>query len=153
MDNSTYLDDALEDERNEHRAARAQMAKESHIPLATETHVPRFFKGLDEGDGACDTFYVDRLTGHEVMRYDAADPANTNPYYGAESDGSCMAKKGYQIGEMIRRDQVVISDDDLRAMCRQRDDYDDYDDYGDDDYDDSWDDPDTDEPEDDVDEL
>lgn len=70
-----------------------------------ERTVPRFqynvWNGQHWEDTVCDVYYIDRLTGKEVLRYDAADPANTNPHYGAESDYWKMHKRGYDLEQRI----------------------------------------------------
>lgn len=55
-----------------------------------------------------DIIWTDRLTGKVVMRYDGADPANTNPSYGAVPDETCFARKGLDINAEIELEQAVI---------------------------------------------
>jgi hypothetical protein len=58
-----------------------------------------------------DIYYVDRLTGAEVMRYDGADPANTSPAYGAKSDKECLASRGYDLDEEVEISRCVVEVD------------------------------------------
>lgn len=86
--------------------------------------IRRYFKGWDCPDAVtADVFFVDRLTGKEISRYDGVDPANTDPKYGAISDQEVFERKGWNINEMIEEQQSVISSEKLNAMCR----YDTYD--------------------------
>ncbi|RVM91493.1 hypothetical protein [Sinorhizobium meliloti] len=60
------------------------------------TMIARFAWKLDTGfdDEICDEVCVDRLTGQEVVRYDAGDPANHNPAYGGWSKREYLARAG-----------------------------------------------------------
>lgn len=60
----------------------------------------------DEDYDVCDIWYVDRLTGAEIMRYDAADPANRPPL--GPSDADCLAQRGYNIDEEISVSQSRV---------------------------------------------
>ena len=116
-------DEFLEEERYEHRLQQQDHDRRSRPPASRGDLVARFFKGLDCPDSTtADVFYIDRTTGQEVMRYDGADPANTNPYYGATPDADRLARRGYDIGEMIPRDRCVIDDVALGRLCRTSDD-------------------------------
>lgn len=67
-----------------------------------EELIRRFFHRYeDDEEFICDAVWTDRTTGKEVLRYDAADPANTSPDYGAVSDADCFASKGLDIREMV----------------------------------------------------
>ena len=64
--------------------------------------VPRYTRRTDTPDDyTCDHVWIDRLTGQEVLRYDAADPANTSPAYGARPDPEVLAQKGHSVDEEI----------------------------------------------------
>ena len=92
------IDEALEDADREHRLAQAALnRKRVAIP---DGKVQRYESTYDERED-CDKVWIDRLTGKEVMRYDAADPANTNSYYGARPDEEFFVKKGLDIYELI----------------------------------------------------
>ena len=101
----TEEDEALEEADNEHRLAqRALRLKSIAIP---EGKIRRYHPTVDESDRyTCDVVWVDRLTGKEVFRYDAADPANTNSYYGAESDESRFKKRDLDPYELIDKEQA-----------------------------------------------
>lgn len=68
-----------------------------------EKMVRRYTKRLDidEGDLICDAVWTDRTTGKVVLRYDAADPANTDPEYGAVPDSECFKNRGLDMYEMV----------------------------------------------------
>lgn len=70
-----------------------------------ERTVRRYVKAYDdEGDPdgtVYDAVWIDCTTGAEVMRYDAADPANTEESYGAIPDSQCFANKGLDINERV----------------------------------------------------
>src|SRR5262249_26031203 len=73
------------------------------------TVVPRYIRSIDAPDEYThDIVYTDRLTGKVVMRYDGADPANTNPHYGARPDSECMASRGHDIDAEIEAEQSVL---------------------------------------------
>lgn len=92
------IDEALEDADREHRLAqRALRRKRVDIP---DGKVLRYESTYDESED-CDKVWVDRLTGREVLRYDAADPANTNSYYGARPDEEVFTRKGLDIYALI----------------------------------------------------
>lgn len=90
------MDEAQEDFYREHMAAqRALQRKRINVPAGK---VMRYEYVYDESEEyMCDKVWVDRLTGEEVMRYDAADPANTNSYYGARPDEESFVKRGLDI--------------------------------------------------------
>ena len=99
-------DDIYADYRNE----QAYFDGLSSLPRATETAVPRYFKGWDcPDDTTADVVYIDRLTGKEVMRYDGADPANTRFDYGARPDAKIFARRGMNIKETIDPGKAVVS--------------------------------------------
>lgn len=74
----------------------------------------RYLRSWDRGDPndpnstVYDAIYTDRLTGREVMRYDAADPANTQASYGAITDEEAMASRGLDINEEIDAEKSVL---------------------------------------------
>lgn len=106
MEATPYDDDIAEDYRNE----QAYFNSLSSLPRATDTAVPRYFKGMDCPDSTtADVVYIDRLTGKEVMRYDGADPANTRFDYGATPDSEYFSRDGRNIKEMIDPNAAVIS--------------------------------------------
>jgi hypothetical protein len=79
------VDEAQEDFDREHRLAqRALRLDRTEIP---EGKVRRYESTSDcSAPDLADVLWIDRMTGKEVFRYDGADPANTNSYYGAMSD-------------------------------------------------------------------
>lgn len=94
------IDEALEDFAREHRFAQAALERK-HIDVPTGK-VMRYESVYDESEECmCDKVWIDRLTGKEVMRYDAADPANTNSYYGARPDEEGFVRRGLDIYELI----------------------------------------------------
>ena len=69
--------------------------------------VKRYEYVYDESEELmCDKVWIDRLTGKEVTRYDAADPANTNSYYGARPDEEIFIHKGLNYYELIDADKA-----------------------------------------------
>lgn len=66
------------------------------VDAEAPTTIARFFWKLDTGfdDEICDEVCVDRLTGHEVVRYDAGDPANHHPAYGGWSKKEYLLRAG-----------------------------------------------------------
>lgn len=121
---------ARAEEQNEYRLAQNEHNERSSVPFAKNGKIARFLKFVDYGYD-CDQIYVDRKTGEQVLRYDLGDPANTNPYYGAEPDGDILARTGFDIKEMIRPDQQKVSDEEIKSRYTLNPPYDDYD-YGDD---------------------
>ena len=92
------IDEAQEDFDREHRLAQAALnRKRVDIP---EGKVLRYEYTYDEREDF-DKVWIDRLTGKEVLRYDAADPANTNSYYGARPDEESFVKRGLDIYALI----------------------------------------------------
>jgi hypothetical protein len=93
-------DEAQEDFYREHRFAQNSLQrKRVDIPPGK---VMRYEYVYDQSeDLMCDKIWIDRLTGKEVMRYDAADPANTNSYYGARPDEEIFVRKGLNYYELI----------------------------------------------------
>jgi hypothetical protein len=59
-------------------------------------------------DTTYDIQWVDRLTGRIVFDYDGADPANTNPAYGAPTDRECFESRGLDIDEEIPISKAVV---------------------------------------------
>lgn len=87
--------------------------------------IRRFVKTYDEPDEyTCDAIWTDRITGKVVMSYDAADPANTNPAYGARPDSDCFARKGLDINEEIEIGRSVVevsaSEAEFHASMKER---------------------------------
>lgn len=92
--------------------------------------VPRYLRIYDCPDKfTCDICYVDQKTGKEIMRYDGADPANTNPVYGAISDEECFSRKGLDKNEQIEESECVPTStwQNRYAQICNDDDWDDYD--------------------------
>lgn len=96
-------DEARAEAENEHRLAQAALRlKRIEVP---EGKIKRYQSATDESSAdLCDRVWVDRLTGKVVIRYDLADPANTNSYYGAESDEAMFASVGLDPYELIDKD-------------------------------------------------
>lgn len=94
------MDEAQKDFEREHRAAQAALQRK-HIPIP-EGKTMRYQSTMDSSDRyLCDKVWIDRLTGQEVLRYDAADPANTNSYYGARPDEESFIKRGLDYYALI----------------------------------------------------
>ena len=73
-------------------------------------HTPRYKKVYDCPDEyTCDVVYIDRLTGKEIIRYDGADPANTNTECGGISDSDRFLNRGLDKHEKVV-DTDVVSD-------------------------------------------
>jgi hypothetical protein len=109
------LDEALEDERRERMYAEREFAGKSSAPMPKDGKIARYWSFYDQDDDTvCDKVWVDRKTGERVMRYDAADPANTHPYYGASPDSVYFSKYGRDIKEMIDPSEVCMPDHELR---------------------------------------
>ncbi|MCC8949309.1 hypothetical protein H8A97_30460 [Bradyrhizobium sp. Arg62] len=73
------------------------------------TMIPRYVRSTFEPDEyTYDIIWTDRLTGKCVLSYDGADPANTNPAYGAKPDSDCLASCGHDINAEIELGQSVI---------------------------------------------
>jgi hypothetical protein len=70
-------------------------------------HFRRYFDGTradhcgEFGSTVYDCIWYDRKTGKPVMRYDAADPANTQVDY---DDAFVMWRKGVDLNEMLESD-------------------------------------------------
>ncbi len=94
------MDDAQKDFAREHRyAQRALQRKRVDVQAGK---VMRYEYVYDQSEEfMCDKVWIDRLTGGEVMRYDAADPANTNSYYGARPDEESFIRRGLDIYALI----------------------------------------------------
>lgn len=94
------IDEAQLDFEREHRYAQAALQRR-HIDVP-DGKAKRYEYVYDESEERmCDKVWIDRLTGREVMRYDAADPANTNSYYGARPDEEYFVRRGLDIYELI----------------------------------------------------
>lgn len=94
------IDEAQADFEREHRLAqRALQRKRIAVP---DGKVMRYEFTYDSSEELmCDKVWIDRLTGAEVFRYDAADPANTNSYYGARPDEESFVRRGLDIYAVI----------------------------------------------------
>ena len=94
------MDDAQEDFDREHRAAQAALQRK-RIPIP-KGMVMRYESTMDQSERyMCDKVWIERLTGQEVFRYDAADPANTNSYYGARPDEESFIRRGLDYYALI----------------------------------------------------
>lgn len=94
------IDEAQEDFAREHRYAQAALQrKRTKVPRGKTMRYEGVYDMSEEC--MCDKVWIDRLTGIEVMRYDAADPANTNSYYGARPDEESFIQKGLDFYELI----------------------------------------------------
>jgi hypothetical protein len=112
-------------DNNEYRLAQNHHNSDSNPPWRDRDGLtPRFVKGMDQSEGDCDNVIVDRTTGEVVLRYDAADPANTNPYYGATTDGECMRKKGLEINEMVSHNLIITTPQSLAKIFLPNDSFD-----------------------------
>ena len=113
--NTTEVEDDVE---ADYRSERAYHRSKCSPPRPKDGKIARFFKGVNQDDGSgysCyDYVWVDRTTGRKVMSYDGADPANTDPFHGADTDEECLFKMGYNMNEMIDPEQAVIPDDEIR---------------------------------------
>jgi hypothetical protein len=99
------IDEAQEDFEREHRYAQAALRRK-HVDVP-DGKVKRYEYVYDESEERmCDKVWIDRLTGKEVTRYDAADPANTNSYYGARPDEEIFVHKGLDYYELIDTDKA-----------------------------------------------
>lgn len=101
-------------------------------PQPRDGLVARYWWGYDCPDSTtCDKVYIDRVTGREVGRYDAADPANTRFDYGATTDADWFASMGLRLSELVRPEDCTLTEAECAArMAVSYDDcYDDYDDY------------------------
>jgi hypothetical protein len=116
------VDGIAEDYRNEQKYFNSRCRP----PRDKDGLVARYWRGHDCPDKyTCDVVYIDRMTSKEVMRYDGADPANTQFDYGAQTDEDCFIRKGLDLYAMIRPDQAKVSIEDcMKRMCA--DDWDDY---------------------------
>lgn len=79
------------------------MAEDAPTPM-----IPRYERSTFQDDRTYDIIWTDRLTGKIAMRYDGADPANTNPAYGAKSDSEYLASRGHDINAEIALDASVV---------------------------------------------
>lgn len=72
------------------------------VDASAQLMVLRFICETESPDDTTyDVLYIDRTTGQCVMRYDGADPANTNPSYGAIPDREALERLGYNLDEEI----------------------------------------------------
>lgn len=94
------FDEAQADFEREHRYAQAALQrKRIEIPDGMTMRYECTYDMSE--DLMCDKVWIDRLTGAEVLRYDAADPANTNSYYGARPDEESFIRRGLDIYAVI----------------------------------------------------
>lgn len=71
--------------------------------------IPRYVRStLEPDERTYDIVWKDRLTGNVVLQYDGADPANTNPHYGARPDSESFERKGLNIDDEIEFAKSVI---------------------------------------------
>jgi hypothetical protein len=97
---NSEIDGAQEDFEREHRYAQAALQrKRTKVPRGKTMRYEYVYDASEEC--MCDKVWIDRLTGSEVMRYDAADPANTNSYYGARPDEESFVRRGLNIYQLI----------------------------------------------------
>jgi hypothetical protein len=76
---------------------------------AASTTVRRYVRsGYTPTATTYEIIWHDRLTGSVVLRYDGADPANTNPAYGGQSDEEYFENKGLNIHAEIERSQSKL---------------------------------------------
>lgn len=98
-------DEALEDLEREHRYAQNAL-KRKRISVPTGKTL-RYESTTDcSEEGMADVVWIDRLTGKEVFRYDGADPANTNSYYGAPSDEESFTNRGLDVYALISKTEA-----------------------------------------------
>lgn len=98
-------DEAQEDFDREHRYAQRVLQRKI-IPIPNGKTM-RYVRVMDASEECmADNVWIDRLTGKEVFRYDAADPANTNSYYGARPDEEMFVNKGLDYYELISLEQA-----------------------------------------------
>lgn len=109
----TEEDEIAEDEANERAYVKAEFNRKTPTAKPGPGQVARYFKIMDLRGGACDNVWIDRLLDKEVLRYDAADPANTSPHYGATPDGTTLAGKGCDLTEVIPLADSKVSPADL----------------------------------------
>jgi hypothetical protein len=78
--------------------------------MTNDEMIPRYERKTGEPDRfTYDVIYVDRMTGNVVMRYDGADPANTNPAYGAISDEEAFRRRGLDIHEEMPLSRAAVA--------------------------------------------
>ena len=75
--------------------------------------VRRYFRqDYTNNDTVYDVIWWDAKTGEVVLRYDGADPANTDERYGATPDDMIFARKGLDFKERIAvADQTFTRND------------------------------------------
>lgn len=102
----------LEDLRNEQQYAFREHAAGSSVPFAEDGKIAKYLKFVDYGyDGdEYNVVYVDRTTGQQALKYDGADPANTNPFYGAQPDSHYIP----DIKKMIHPSKQKVSDEEIK---------------------------------------
>lgn len=72
--------------------------------------VRRYVRSTYEPDDCTyDIIWTDRLTGQTVLSYDGADPANTSPAYGGESDEDTFKRKGLDIFDEVEATECVVA--------------------------------------------
>lgn len=78
---------------------------------AAPTAIARFAWKIDTGwdDEICDEVCIDRLTGQEVVRYDAGDPANHHPAYGGWSKNEYLVRAGCDADAEIEIGQSKVA--------------------------------------------
>jgi hypothetical protein len=101
----------LEETENEHQLCQADFNRRSAVGKPEGGLVARFWRGTETPNcREANRVIIDLVEGKIVERYDAADPANTNPYYGAMDDGEAMSRKGYDIKELVSPDRITIKE-------------------------------------------
>jgi hypothetical protein len=81
---------------------------------------PPSLSEYDDDDDNCDVWYIDRLTGQEIFRYDGADPANRPPL--GPSDAETMANMGHDIDAEITVSQsrVEVTEADIQSWAMKK---------------------------------
>jgi hypothetical protein len=75
-------------------------------PTAVRRYVQSIF--APDGTTTYDIIWRDRLTGLVVLKYDGADPANTNPAYGGKNDEEYFESRGLDISAEIEPSQSKL---------------------------------------------
>lgn len=74
--------------------------------------IRRYFKMYYEDFGdyetVCDAVWYDRLDGKIIFSYDAADPANTNPEYGAPTETERFYNRNRDLAEMVDEEVCIV---------------------------------------------
>lgn len=109
--------DYIEEERREWEYAQASL-KRGKVECS-HGQVPRYVEMYQEAYTDYDIVWFDRKTGKEAFRYDGADPANTNSYYGACSDEQMFRDRNLNIYETLDRSEIKpVSNRHLRHKSR-----------------------------------